>query len=112
MNGEQPDNPREQTPLQAGQPLAEPASSSQDNKPVAQSASPGGEDEAVREGEARPADPQDADDVLTHKLRGQAPSAAERNAADAAVLVASRRRTRLSLAWPLALRLHTAFAAI
>jgi hypothetical protein len=94
MSGEQPDNPREETPLQAGQPVAEPASPSQGNKPVAQSASPGGEDEAVREGEARPADPQDADDVLTHKLGDQAPSAAKRNAADAAVLAASRRRTR------------------
>jgi hypothetical protein len=94
MSEEQPYNPHEETPLQAEQAESESSLSLQDDKPVAQSSSPGGEEETVHEGEARPADPQDADDVLTHKLGGQALVTAERNAADVAVLVASRQRTR------------------
>jgi hypothetical protein len=66
----------------------------QDSKPVAQSASPAGEDEPAQRGEVRPADPRDADDVLTHKMDGETSTIAERNAADAAVLAASHQRTR------------------
>ena len=67
---------------------------SQEDKAVAESASLVGEEEAARSGDARPADPKHADDVLTHKLGGESEAVAERNAADAAVLAASRRRTR------------------
>lgn len=69
-------------------------STARQDKPVAESASPAGEEKVVHEGKARPADPRDADDVLTHKLGGESSAPAERNAADAAVLAASRRRTR------------------
>ena len=75
-------------------PTVQAVSLPQHDKPVAQSASPAGEEEARSEGEVRPADPQDADDVLTHKMGGETPAVAERNAADAAVLAASRQRTR------------------
>ena len=68
-------------------------SQSQQDKPVAKSASPAGEEKAAHR-EARPADPKNADDVLTRKLGGESKAVAERNAADAAVLAASRRRTR------------------
>ena len=88
MSDDQPDTPKE------AQPEAEAAASCQEDKPIAQSASPSGEDEAAQKGEGRPADPQDADDVLTHKLNEQAPAGAERNAADADVLAASAKRTR------------------
>ena len=66
----------------------------QQDKPVAQSASPASEEKAVHEGGTRPADPKDADDVLTHKLGSETQAVAGRDAADAAVLAASRRRTR------------------
>ncbi len=54
-------------------------------KPLAGSANPQGE----APGDGRPADPKDADDVMTHRVPGT-------EAADAAVLAASRRRTRRS----------------
>ena len=87
MKGEQPE------PRESAIPEGEATTAPQHDKPVAQSASPAGEDAAVQTGKARPADPQDPDDVLTHKLGDEIP-ATERNAADAAVLAASRRRTR------------------
>ena len=88
MNDERPGHSREAH-------LAEDAMSlSQQDKPVAQSASPAGEETAVHKGKTRPADPKDADDVLSHKLGGEIQADAERDAADAAVLAASRRRTR------------------
>ena len=58
------------------------------------SASLASEEKAVHKGETRPVDPKDADDVLTHKLGGEIQLAAGRDAADAAILAASRRRTR------------------
>ncbi len=61
----------------------------QEGKPLAESASPAGEAEAVREGEQRPADPESADDVLRRRVEG-------REAADAAVLADSRRQSRRS----------------
>ena len=66
----------------------------QAKKPVAQSASQEGESPRAQAGEARPADPQAADDVLTRKLGGDDEAARARQAADAAVLAGSRRRTR------------------
>ena len=59
----------------------------QGNKPVAASASPAGEPEVVKAGAARPEDPQDADDVMARRMPGH-------DAADAAVLAASRSHTR------------------
>ncbi len=56
-------------------------------KPEAASASPAGEPAAVKAGEARPEDPEGADDVLKRRMPGS-------EAADAAVLAASRRHTR------------------
>ena len=56
-------------------------------KPVARSASPAGEPEAVKAGEARPEDPRSADDVMKRRVPGH-------EAADAAVLAESRRHTR------------------
>ena len=61
----------------------------QHDKPVADSAHPQAEPDAVQAGEQRPVDPADADDVLTKQL----PSA---EAADAVVLAHSRRHTRRS----------------
>ena len=58
-----------------------------EKKPVAASASPAGEPEAVRVGEARPVDPENADDVLKRRAPGH-------EAADAEVLAASQRHTR------------------
>lgn len=55
--------------------------------PVTASAAPAQEAQAVREGERRPKDPIDADDVMTHRLPGH-------EAADAQVLAASRQHTR------------------
>ena len=66
----------------------------QSAKPVAESASPALEEASAQEGKARPADPQDADDVLTHKAGGETPAAVDRDVADAAVLSASCHRTR------------------
>jgi len=66
----------------------------QDEKPVAQSASSAGEDEAVQNNEAQPADPQEANDVLRHTLESERPAISEQTLADAAVLATSRRRTR------------------
>ncbi len=94
MSSELPEDTRKVTPVPTKESGIGVSSPSQEHKPDEQSASPSGEDEAVREGRARPAAPQDADDVLTHKLNNQAPSAVERNTADAAVLAASRTRTR------------------
>ena len=64
----------------------EPAAGTADEqrrKPVARSSDPGGEQQS----EARPADPEDADDAMTRRLPGH-------EAADAAVLAVSRHRTR------------------
>ncbi|MGI4831242.1 MAG: molybdopterin-dependent oxidoreductase [Janthinobacterium lividum] len=61
----------------------------QSSKPVAGSARPEAESERVRAGEQRPADPREADDVMTRRLPG-------REAADAAVLARSRQHTRRS----------------
>jgi hypothetical protein len=80
--------------LREAKPVEEMPSASQQNKPVAKSVSPTGEEMAARTGEARPVDPKDADDVLTHKLGGESEAVAERNATDTEVLAASRRRTR------------------
>ena len=88
MSDERTDTPKET------QPETETALPRQEDKPDAKSASPAGEDEAAQKGDARPADPQDADDVLTHKLDEEAPTGTERNAADAEVLAASAKRTR------------------
>ena len=66
-----------------------PSEEDQQQKPVAESASPGGEREPVREGQPRPADPAGADDVMTRRLHGS-------EAADAAVLARSRAHTRRS----------------
>ena len=63
----------------------------QRNKPVVESASPGKEDAAAQAGQVRPADPKDADDVLDHRVGA---NNTQRDAADAAVLGASRKRTR------------------
>ena len=94
MTDDQFNDSQNHMPPPADSPATEPAAQSQDSKPIVQSASPGGEAEAVHKGEARPADPEDADDVMTHKLDGEGPAAEERDAADAAVLSASRKRTR------------------
>ncbi len=61
----------------------------QQQKSPAESADPAQAPEPVREGEQRPQDPQDADDVMTRRLPGH-------EAADAEVLAASRRQTRRS----------------
>ncbi len=80
--------------------MTEPNPQQQEKKPQAQSAAPAGESSRAQAGEARPADPSSADDVLTHKSaaqgRKQGPPAASNvaDAADAAVLAASRHRTR------------------
>ena len=64
-----------------------------EEKPNARSASPEGESPRVLRGEARPADPEAADDVLTHGL----PTANQATgAADASVLDESQRHTRRS----------------
>jgi len=68
----------------------------QKEKPLTESASPEGESTEVLRGEARPADPADADQVLTHRVAGEEGQAAGVQAADAAVLAESRRRTRRS----------------
>ena len=57
--------------LREAEPAEETMSVSQEDKPVAKSASPAGEEMAAHTGEARPADPKDADDILTHKLGGE-----------------------------------------
>jgi hypothetical protein len=88
MSDTRPEHSREAHPAEDGMSL------SQQGKPVAQTASPANEEKAVHKGETRPADPKDADDVLTHKLSGETKAVAGRDAADAAVLAASRRRTR------------------
>jgi hypothetical protein len=88
MKEERPEDSRKANPAEKVM------SPSQEDKAVAESASQAGEEKAARSGDARPADPKDADDVLTHKLGGESQAVAERNAADAAVLAASRRRTR------------------
>ncbi len=76
--------------------MKEPNQETQAAKPPAQSASPEQENVRVQAHEARPADPQSADDVLARKLPTQpnAEEDASRQAADAAVLAASRQRTR------------------
>ena len=61
----------------------------QSQKPAAGSASPHQEHPAVLADEQRPADPQAADDLMTRRLPGH-------EAADAAVLAASRTHTRRS----------------
>ena len=67
----------------------------QAEKPIAQSASPAGESSHAQAGEARPADPVSADDVLTRKAAGGHDEEDDAShAADAAVLAASRARTR------------------
>ena len=66
-----------------------PAPTHQMEKPAAASADPAAEPAPVLAGLQRPADPEDADDVLQRKLPG-------REAADAAVLARSRRHTRRS----------------
>ena len=65
------------------------AVAAQEAKPAAGSAAPAQEPARVAQGEARPVDPTDADDVLTKRMAGT-------EAADAAVLAESRRRTRRS----------------
>ena len=59
----------------------------QQKKPMAESALPAREAPAALAGEERPADPKDADDVLTNRMPGS-------EEADAAVLATSRRYTR------------------
>ena len=79
-----------------------PDNQEQTAKPEAESAAPQNETPEVIAGHARPADPRDADDVLTHKMPAalednesrQAADDESRQAADAAVLAASGRRTR------------------
>ena len=88
MSDGRPEHSREAHPAEDAMSL------SQQDKPGALSASPSSEEKAVQKGEMRPADPNDADDVLTDKLGGESQAVAERNAADAVVLAASRRRTR------------------
>ncbi len=66
----------------------------QASKPEAESASPQDDRQDAPAGQARPADPRDADDVLTHKAPESGGADDARQAADAAVLAASRRRTR------------------
>ncbi len=63
-------------------------SEQQESKPLAASADPAREPEAVLAGEQRPVDPRDADDVMTKKLPGKI--------ADADVLAESRSHTRRS----------------
>ena len=63
------------------------------SKPVAESASPDRESNQAMAGQARPADPADPDDVLTHKPSG---AGTQTDVADAEVLAESRRRTRRS----------------
>jgi hypothetical protein len=92
--------PSADVPPPAEAPLPEPTPSdpappadtlavSEENKAEAESAAPENETQAVQQGDARPADPVDADDVLTRKLTG-------REAADAAVLAQSKFHTRRS----------------
>jgi nucleotide-binding universal stress UspA family protein len=88
MNDTRPEHSREAHAAEDAMSL------SQQDKPVAQSASPASEERVVHKEKTRPADPKNADDVLTHKLGGEIQAVAERNAADAVVLAASRRRTR------------------
>ena len=73
-----------------------PDNQEQTAKPAAESASPQNETPEVLAGQARPADPRDADDVLTHAMPAAPDDDGLRQAADAAVLAASRRRTRRS----------------
>ncbi len=73
---------------QESTPPAEPEP--QESKPVAESADPAHEPEPVLQGEQRPVDPADADDVLTKQLSGKN--------ADADVLADSRRHTRRAFA--------------
>ncbi len=102
MTSETPDNvpattqPEDAPVVQEGPPAEpgaaaakEPQIAAQQEKPPAHSASPAVEPAPVQQGEARPVDPEDADDVLTTQVRGHAE-------ADAHVLAASRMRTRRS----------------
>jgi hypothetical protein len=66
----------------------------QAEKPVAQSASSAGESGTVQAGEARPAAPKAADDVLTHRMPELASDHVAQAAADAVVLADSKQRTR------------------
>ena len=66
----------------------------QAEKPAAHSASPQAESPRANAGQARPADPQSADDVLTRKIADDGSQNQARHAADTTVLAASRRRTR------------------
>ena len=94
MNNDRLNGSKIQAPPPADALVTTPGAPSQESKAIAQSASPGGEAEAVHRGEARPADPQNPDDVMTHKLGGGGPAAQEMNSADAEILDFSRKRTR------------------
>ncbi len=62
----------------------------QQEKPAAKSANPQAETQSVREGRERPADPDNPDDVMTHRATAGNTS----DASDASVLESSRRHTR------------------
>jgi hypothetical protein len=88
MNDAQPEDQKPTSPDSDAMPEHQSA------KFVVESASPALEEASAKKGKARPADPQDADDVLTQKAGGETPAAVDRDVADAAVLSASRHRTR------------------
>lgn len=79
-----------ETPLPPPEPTTAetPLAAAQSEKPMAESANPAAESAAVQQGEQRPVDPADADDVLTKKLPG--------SDADAEVLRTSASGTRRS----------------
>ncbi len=87
-----PQDGREPSPEVPGKDAAAempPSVAHQQGKPVAGSANPAAEPEPALMQQTRPADPKDADDVMTHRVPG-------REAADAAVLARSRAHTRRS----------------
>ena len=75
-------------------PVKERQTTSQQDKSVTSSASPAGEEPEALAGHVRPADPRDADEVLTAKLPDHGRAGEATLQADAAVLAESRRRTR------------------
>ena len=77
-----------EVPVEPNVEAAQADSKQQESKPIAESADPAREPDAVLAGEQRPIDPEDADNPLTKKLPGKT--------ADAAVLSDSRRQTRRS----------------
>ncbi len=76
---------------QAVEKSAEKSAEKQAAKPTAQSRAPENDSPPARAGIARPVDPNSADDVLTKRIPGH-------DAADGAVLAASRQHTRRSFA--------------